>query len=198
MRNLKNQLSTIKLGGGVKVWIKNNFGYIDYDYKADLNEEEDDESYLPDFYRGCVIELKMIESFEKGGGHKLMEQFLSLPEVKAEKVIFLDCCPLFQEKDEGLVMQSLHDFYGKYGFLSKSDDGYSRQWLFLKLPASEEACFVSGYVGDNDLHPVLMNALSKIAEKRNAHSQLSNLDIDIEELASLVFEPKVNAPCIDM
>lgn len=101
--------------------------------------------------------MQYIESSQKGGGHKLMQQFLALPEVQAAKLIFLDCSPLYQNDKEPIVMQRLHDFYAQYGFISKSNDGYSRLWLFQELPACFNNCFSNGYDEENDLHSVLMN-----------------------------------------
>lgn len=147
--------------------IANENGRVEFDYKSDLNDEEGDEAYLPSFFDGSVIELKMIEAARKGGGQKLMEAFLASPEVAQAKLIFLDCSPLFQTGDEAQTMQKLHDFYARFGFVGKSTNGYSRMWRIQALPATAKECFSQGFDGDNDFHAVLAGAFKASAPNNN-------------------------------
>lgn len=144
--------------------IKKTHGYIQFNWKHDLNAEEGDH-YLPSFYDGKVIELAFIRGFDKGEGHKLMRAFLMQREVQAAKAIFLDCSPLHQRGSEAEIMQRLHDFYAHYGFTGKTTDGYSRMWLFLEFPPEQQR-FPFGYDAGNDLHPVLLAA----AENATQHA----------------------------
>ena len=137
--------------------LENESGYIEYDFKTDLNEEEG-ERYLPAFYQGSVIELKMIEASQKGGGRHLMTAFFELATIRKAKLVFLDCCPLFMDGQETEIMQRLHDFYTNFGFTGRSGNGYSRLWRIQVLPDSLDACFTNGYDKENDLHPVLLRA----------------------------------------
>lgn len=140
--------------------IENEYGRLSFDYKTDLNDEEGSD-YLPACYKDAVVELKMVEAYKRGGGHHLMKAFLNHTKVKAAKLIFLDCSPLFSDSPEKIVMKKLHDFYGKYGFIGRSDDGYSRMWRIQWLPENERSIFTLGYNNQNDLHPVIRVALNK-------------------------------------
>lgn len=130
-------------------------GYIEFDNKHDLNAEEGDD-YLPKYYQGRVMELCMIKSRVKGGGHRLMQTFLNHAQTKSAKVIFLDCSPLYMEGNEMLIMARLHDFYAQYGFVGKTNNGYSRMWRFQALPISMKDGVDFNYNKDNDFHPVLV------------------------------------------
>lgn len=142
------------------MFIENEHGRIDFNYKDDLNDEEG-ECYLPDFYQDAVMEMCMIKASQKGGGHRLMQEFLSHEVVRKAKLIFLDCSPFFQEGEEAQVMQRLHDFYKRYGFVGKCNDGYSRLWRVQELPKTMDDCFSKGYDGKNDLHPILLASLEQ-------------------------------------
>ena len=74
---------------GVHLRIEGESGFVDFDLKNDLNDEEGD-SYLPECYAGSVIELQMIKGKAPGDGTRLMEAFLDDPAVKEAKLIFLD------------------------------------------------------------------------------------------------------------
>lgn len=134
--------------------LENAAGRITFDYKYDLNLEES-ELYLPSFYEDSVIELKMVESFQKNGGKAIMQSFLDLPVVRDTKALFLDCCPLFLEGCESTIMKRLHDFYANFGFISITTCGYRRMWRIQQLPSTFAECFESGFEEANDLHPIL-------------------------------------------
>ncbi len=139
--------------------IKNQYGIIEFDFKHDLNAEESDEAYLPEYYKDRVMELKMVRSARPGGGGHLMRQFLGAPEVKSAGLIFLDCCPLFMDGKEDKTLQRLHDFYAQFGFSGVSSDGNSRLWRVQALPVSVKQCFAGGFRPQNDLHRVLLRAI---------------------------------------
>lgn len=141
--------------------IKNNYGRVHFGLKHDLNAEESSDRYISDFYSGSVVELSMIESATPGGGSHLMRQFLKSELAQSAKLIFLDCCPLFMDKDEQIALQFLHDFYKKFGFVSTSNDGNRRMWLIKSLPLTLDQCFGGEIDESNDLHILLRNAFEK-------------------------------------
>lgn len=149
---------------GTAVRIETVDGVIEFAPKHDLNAEESDPGYLPRFYDGRVLELRFLESRRPGGGRRMLEAFLTLPEATGARAIFLDCSPLFMDGKEVDVMQRLHDLYHSYGFQGKTATGYSRMWRFNAVPECVRTCFESGYNPDNDLHSVLRSAIENWAD----------------------------------
>lgn len=129
-------------------------GTVEFTIKHDLNDEEGD-GYIPDGYSGHVVELSLITATESRGGDALMRAFLEHELVQSADLVFLDCCPLYMDGPEQAIMQRLHTFYARYGFVSTRNDGYARMWRIQNLP---ECDFETDMA--NDLHPLLLKELS--------------------------------------
>jgi len=112
-------------------------GFVHFDWKTDLADEED-EDYLPKGYNyEKVLELKEIvaEKPGEGVGSKLMKHFLETPEAKEAELIFLDPVPGMGAnfgggKGEEEQVASLKKFYARFGFRSRP--GSARMWLVRK------------------------------------------------------------------
>lgn len=148
--------------------IENDFGTIEFDFKYDLNAEEGDD-YIPSFYDGGVVELKMITAARKGVGHKLMLGMLTSDMVKSSKLVFLDCSPYFLDGKESDILQYLHDFYHGFGFRGKTSDGNSRLWLIREIPESDDQCFSGGFNPSNDLHCLLRSSIQSRDESLHSN-----------------------------
>lgn len=114
-------------------------GFIHFDWKTDLADEED-EGYLPKGYDyGKVLELMeiVVNTPGEGVGSKLMKHFLETPEAKEAELIFLDPVPGMganfggaSGKSEDEQVAALKKFYARFGFRSRP--GSARMWLVQK------------------------------------------------------------------
>ena len=129
--------------------IENNNGIVFFGFNDELNDEEG-EHYIPEFYKGSVLELKFIQKSYGGNARQLMLAFLNHSAVIDAELIFLDCSPNYMVGNEVEIMQRLHDFYASFGFAGKHDNGYSRMWK-VQVPMG----WNEHYNEDNDCHVVL-------------------------------------------
>ena len=115
--------------------IKDDTGYIKWNWKSDL-EDEEDEGYIPPGYKKKVLELSIIEVGEPGKGHgeELMRKFLDSADVKKAELVFLDPSPHegvnWNNKDEEGTVKRLQKFYRRFGFRNRP--GSNRMWLVRK------------------------------------------------------------------
>jgi hypothetical protein len=123
--------------------IKDKTGYIKWNWKTDLADEEDNPEYLPPGYSQRVLELSIIETAEqnKGHGEKLMKRFLASTDAKKAELIFLDPSPHegvnWGTSNEGEIIARLQKFYRRFGFRNRP--GHARMWLVKKgeIPDNE-------------------------------------------------------------
>jgi GNAT superfamily N-acetyltransferase len=118
--------------------IKDETGYISWNWKTDLPEEEDDPNYIPKGYKN-VLELGMLSVDEPGQGHGevLMKKFLETPDAKKASLIFLDPNPgegvnwnsKMSEKEQ---VDRLIKFYKRFGFRHNPKSATRRMWLVQK------------------------------------------------------------------
>lgn len=146
--------------------IQTTHGQLTYTHlvASELGEPDD---YLPDCLQSGIVELTMIESSKSGTAKQLLNIFLEREDVKAAKLIYLDCCPLFcmsdeelkrrDSKAEGRVMQRLYNLYAQFGFVSIRSDGYKRMWR-LQDQSIGSNMFTEAYPYDeeSDIHPLLL------------------------------------------
>jgi len=117
--------------------IKDDTGYIKWNWKSDL-EDEEDEGYIPDGYKKKVLELSIIETEKQGEGHgaALMKKFLTSPDAKKAELIFLDPSPQeganWGNKDEVGTVDKLVKFYSRFGFKHNPKSTTRRMWLVQK------------------------------------------------------------------
>lgn len=115
--------------------IKDETGYIKWNWKSDLADEEGPE-YLPSGYSQKVLELSIIETKEQGKGHgeQLMKKFLASADAKKAELIFLDPNPHeganWGTSNEEETIARLQKFYRRFGFRNRP--GHARMWLVQK------------------------------------------------------------------
>lgn len=120
--------------------IKDTTGYVKWNWKSDL-EDEEHEGYIPDGYSKKVLELSIIRTKElgKGAGQELMRKFLESTDAKKAELIFLDPSPNEGPDDDLLDeerIERLQKFYRKFGFRNRP--GSDRMWLVQKGSISDD------------------------------------------------------------
>lgn len=121
---------------------------LEYDWKRDLAQEED-ENYLPSGYDyDKVLELKIVrvlglEKQGKGYGAELINRFLNSAVANEAELIFLDLSPHEGENkpqsdaEENHVLDKLEAAYKQLGFRNRNK--HSRMWMVNKgnIPDTE-------------------------------------------------------------
>lgn len=106
--------------------IKDTTGYVKWNWKSDL-EDEEHEGYIPDGYSKKVLELS------------IMRKFLESTDAKKAELIFLDPSPNEGPDDDLLDeerIERLQKFYRKFGFRNRP--GSDRMWLVQKGSISDD------------------------------------------------------------
>lgn len=123
--------------------IKTPEGTLEYGWKNDL-EEEEEEGYIPPGYKKRVLELQMIKVKTPGQGHgdTLMKAFMETPQFKRAELVFLDPSPGIganrqTDMSEAKQVARLVKFYKRYGFRHNPKSATKRMWLVRKGELSD-------------------------------------------------------------